>query len=160
MKRVPELYKQYPFFDDGKYSPSRFHVATVVKIMTIEEAKRHNIVLDEQEENDPSRRKMTSLYDIWKEAVEECKSDHIWPHTEDGYWCYAPETDFFIVCAIPDYDESLIYFARHVNGGWFSFETTDPWQCGLLDVDCDTFKCYEEDYPEIYDRYKDIFLHK
>lgn len=61
------------------------------------------------------------------------------------------------MCAIPEYDDSLIFFARHVNGGWFSFETTAGWQCGLLDIDCEQFSGYKEDYPEIYNKYKDLF---
>lgn len=154
MEKIPELYKQYPFFDDGKISPSRFHVATVVKIMTVDEAKQHSVKTYDYYR---AEYVFNTLYEVWKREVDEHKSEHVYPHDKENYWCYAPETDMFVVCAIPEYDESLIYFARHINGGWFSFETSSSWQSGRLDVECKQFKYYEETFPELYTEYKDLF---
>ncbi|MFR6305656.1 MAG: hypothetical protein ACLUNR_02360 [Bacilli bacterium] len=46
-------------------------------------------------------------------------------------------TDYFIGCYIPKYDNNLIWFARTKYGTWFSMDIQSNWQGGLLDVNRD-----------------------
>ena len=50
-------------------------------------------------------------------------------------WIWDKTTDYIIACDIKDYDKNLIWFARTVDGGWFSMDVDKAWQGGRLDVD-------------------------
>ena len=50
-------------------------------------------------------------------------------------WIWNKTTDYIIACDIRDYDKNLIWFARTVDGGWFSMDVDMPLQGGRLDVD-------------------------
>lgn len=50
-------------------------------------------------------------------------------------WIWNKTTDYIIACDIKDYDKNLIWFARTVDGGWFSMDVDKTWQGGRLDVD-------------------------
>ena len=50
-------------------------------------------------------------------------------------WIWNKTTDYIIACDIKDYDNNLIWFARTVDGGWFSMDVDKSWQGGCLDVD-------------------------
>ena len=50
-------------------------------------------------------------------------------------WIWNKTTDYIIACDIKDYDNNLIWFARTVDGGWFSMDVDREWQSGSLDVD-------------------------
>ena len=50
-------------------------------------------------------------------------------------WIWNNTTDYIIACDIKDYDKNLIWFARTVDGGWFSMDVDKSWQGGRLDVD-------------------------
>ena len=50
-------------------------------------------------------------------------------------WIWNKTTDYIIACDIKDYDNNLIWFARTVDGGWFSMDVDKSWQGGRLDVD-------------------------
>lgn len=50
-------------------------------------------------------------------------------------WIWNKTTDYIIACDIRDYDKNLIWFARTVDGGWFSMDVDKSWQGGRLDVD-------------------------
>ena len=50
-------------------------------------------------------------------------------------WIWDKTTDYIIACDIKDYDKNLIWFARTVDGGWFSMDVDIPLQGGRLDVD-------------------------
>ena len=50
-------------------------------------------------------------------------------------WIWNKTTDYIIACDIKYYDNNLIWFARTVDGGWFSMDVDKVWQGGLLDVD-------------------------
>lgn len=50
-------------------------------------------------------------------------------------WIWNKTTDYIIACDIKDYDKNLIWFARTVDGGWFSMDVDKSWQCGRLDID-------------------------
>ena len=51
-------------------------------------------------------------------------------------WIWNKTTDYIIACDIKDYDNNLIWFARTVDGGWFSMDVDKSWQGGRLDIDC------------------------
>lgn len=50
-------------------------------------------------------------------------------------WIWNKTTDYIVACEIKDYDKNLIWFARTVDGGWFSMDVDKEWQGGLLDID-------------------------
>ena len=50
-------------------------------------------------------------------------------------WIWNKTTDYIVACEIKDYDKNLIWFARTVDGGWFSMDVDKEWQGGRLDVD-------------------------
>ena len=50
-------------------------------------------------------------------------------------WIWNKTTDYIIACDIKYYDNNLIWFARTVDGGWFSMDVDKSWQGGCLDVD-------------------------
>ena len=55
----------------------------------------------------------------------------------DYDWIWNGDTDYFIGCYIPEYDDHLIWFARTKYGTWFSMDIQSNWQGGLLDVNRD-----------------------
>ena len=55
----------------------------------------------------------------------------------DYDWIWNGDTDYFIGCYIPKYDNHLIWFARTKYGTWFSMDIQSNWQGGLLDVNRD-----------------------
>ena len=50
-------------------------------------------------------------------------------------WIWNNTTDYIVACDIKDYDNNLIWFARTVDGGWFSMDVDKSWQGGRLDID-------------------------
>lgn len=50
-------------------------------------------------------------------------------------WIWNKTTDYIVACEIKDYDKNLIWFARTVDGGWFSMDVDREWQGGRLDID-------------------------
>lgn len=137
---IPEVNKQYHFFDDGKISSSRHYIATIIRILTKEEAKNINFELTEYfhtDDGDDYYDYKTSLYDIWQGEIKEY------------YWLIAEDTDYIVEASIPDYDENLIYFVRTKDGGWFSMNIQSDWQGGRLDIDG---KLYEILTEEGYER--------
>lgn len=50
-------------------------------------------------------------------------------------WIWNKTTDYIVACEIKDYDKNLIWFARTVDGGWFSMDVDEAWQGGRLDID-------------------------
>ena len=50
-------------------------------------------------------------------------------------WIWNKTTDYIIACDIKDYDNNLIWFARTIDGGWFSMDVDKSWQGGRLDID-------------------------
>lgn len=55
--------------------------------------------------------------------------------SKDHDWIWNKTTDYIIACDIKDYDNNLIWFARTVDGGWFSMDVDKSWQGGRLDID-------------------------
>lgn len=120
MQPVPELGKEYMFYDDGKVGISRRHKAKVIKIIPF--GKSSEVILNKFD------------HEIWKEVVELDK-DYL-----GRTYLYVNSTDYFIGCEIPSYDKHIIWFSRTTDGGWFSFCVEQSWQEGRLDVDGTYFK--------------------
>ena len=75
--------------------------------------------------------KQVMVYDDAPDKVKnafECESK-----THD--WIWNKTTDYIIACDIKDYDNNMIWFARRVDGRWFSMDVDKAWQGGRLDVD-------------------------
>lgn len=104
------------FYDGGKKSASRTYIARIKRIIPKKKASkvffRPHIISDLE--------KSASLYDIWKEACLQ----HDW---------YANDTDYFIECSIPNYDENYIWFVRSAYEGWWSLDIQNCWQHGSLE---------------------------
>ena len=124
-KNIPELGKEYHFFDDGKISNSRHYIAKVIELIPIEEAK--NIIISTPRDYNINTGQNLfvdmSLYDIWLDEKERCD------------WLYNDDTDYIIKANIPNYDDDPIYFVRTKDDGWFSMDVTNWWQGGRLDID-------------------------
>ena len=132
---IPTVGEYYHFWDDGKSAVSRHYIAKVERIISIDEAK---VLMFDALDEDEQPIKM-SLYEIWEQETKSC------------YWLYATETECFVECSIPKYDDNFIYFSRTKDGGWFSFGTTGWWQSGQLDVNKEKFNAiieYHRKYPE------------
>ena len=115
LQDVPIVGKTYHFFDDGKIKPSRHSIATILRVISPDDAK--NIMVDSISLG------RVSLWDVWKDEVEQC------------YWLYATETDWFVEASDRDYDKNNLWFVRTQDGGWFSLDIQSSWQAGELDVD-------------------------
>ena len=136
-KPVPEVGKEYHFFDDGKIRHSRHYIATIKRLITKEEAKSIIFKLTEYFNDDDYHDYKSSLYDIWQSEIERYD------------WIIAKDTDYIVEASIPEYDDNLIYFVRTKDGGWFSMNIQSDWQGGRLDIDG---KLYESllEYENLY----------
>lgn len=115
---IPTVNKKYNFYDDGKVSLNRHYIAEVTRIISMKEAKK--LMLKHYEDG-----QLKSLYSIFKYDV------NLYPSLK----LYDTDTDVFVECKINGYDDERIYFARTLDGGFFSFDTTGTWMSGRLDVD-------------------------
>ena len=131
-KKVPEVGLGYHFFDDGKVSNSRHYIAEILDVIPFDKAESiviqtylhlHHTCVPVIDDDKYS----VKLIDIWEHEKEECD------------WIYADETDYFVRAKILDYDDDDIWFVRTKTGGWFSMDTTNCWQGGILDVDGEIF---------------------
>ena len=138
IKNLPEVGKEYHFWDDGKKSMSRHYICRIERIITPEEAK--NIIV-QTPDWDPytNETKMVniSLYNHWLCEVKHCD------------WIYNEDTDFFVEASCPTYDEYNLWFVRSKDNGWFSMDIQHGWQSGDLDINGkifeDVIKYIEED---------------
>lgn len=148
LKPVPKIGSSYHFFDDGKIKESRHYIATVLDIITPEQTK--NIMFSRADDEVSFE---ISLYEIWRNEIDDHRQSTNFKVIAAGVsmevgapWLYAEETDYFIKCSIPEYDENDVWFVRTVNGGWFSLDTNSWWMSGELDVDGRLFNNMMKDY--------------
>jgi hypothetical protein len=139
MQPVPNIGDKHSFFDDGKMSESRHYIAEVLRIITPEEAKTIVFEITHYDMLNNVSQVHESLYDIWRNEVNGHRQSENFTVLSEGAdtspgapWCYAEETDYFVECSIPKYDEHTIWFVRHVNGGWFSMDIQQGWMSGRL----------------------------
>ena len=137
--RVPQVGEKLHFFDDGKVGDSRHYMAVVTHVLTPEQAKCVFVVdaisFSESHFIDFEENKSLSLLDVHAEEVKCCD------------WIFADQTDYFIACSIPEFDNHIIWFVRKKDGGWFSMDIQSDWQGGYLDVDGE---CYQRMVDEGY----------
>ena len=148
LKPIPKIGSSYHFFDDGKIKESRHYIATVLDVITPEQTK--NIMFSRADDEISFE---ISLYEIWRNEINDHRQDTNFKVIAAGAsmevgapWLYAEETDYFIKCSIPEYDENDVWFVRTVNGGWFSLDTNSWWMSGELDVDGRLFNNMMKDY--------------
>lgn len=135
---IPEVGKEYYFFDDGKISSSRCYKAKVLRIIPYDECEEIFDTYD-HDQNIPK-----SLKEIHKDEVENCS-------TLDGTpQLYSKETDYFIECSIPEYDKHNIWFVRTIDGGWFSMDIESDWQSGRLDIKSSLYCMAKKHFDELY----------
>lgn len=133
---MPKVGETYNFFDDGKVTPSRHYKAKVIRIV-----HRDEELFVDKYDYDKHGLVPTPIQEVHKKAVDDHRQSErfqVWngSNTTPGSpWLYAEETDYFIGCEIPKYDDNIIWFARTVDGGWFSMDIQSSWQGGRLDVD-------------------------
>ena len=154
MKNIlPKVGCTYKFYDDGKITPSRQYDAIVLRIISKEEAKSVMFPLYCCEDSNYEETTIVykdeiaiaekSLYDIWEEGVK-CYD-----------WLYATDTDYFIECSIPSYDEYHIWFIKTQDEGWFSMDIQNCWQSGKLDVDghlTENLKRWVEEHEDMFEK--------
>ena len=137
--RVPQVGEKLHFFDDGKVGDSRHYMAVVTHVLTPEQAKCVFVVdatsFSEYHSIDFEENKSLSLLDVHAEEVKSCD------------WIFAEQTDYFIACSIPEFDNHIIWFVRKKDGGWFSMDIQSDWQGGYLDIDGE---CYQRMVDEGY----------
>ena len=100
---IPKEYMTYHFYDDGKSSPSRHRYATVKDVVPYAQFKKG----------------CPHKYRLWKKQLKQC------------YWLYHKKTDYFVRCEV--IFVGTLWFARTINGEWFSFDG-GLWDNGELDV--------------------------
>lgn len=115
---IPEIGREYHFFDDGKTSISRHYICKCERIITTEEAK--GIIFDLEDGK-------KTLYDIWKDESSECD------------FLFAENTDYFVELSCPKYDENNLWAVRTKDGGWFTLDVQSGWQGGRIDVTGEIF---------------------
>lgn len=121
--RIPKVGEKFNFFDDGKISLSRVHIAEVKQILTYGEAKemKVSVMCDTGLETTEM-----SIVERWKQEIED---------STPGLKCnFAEDTDVFIICSIPTFDDYDIVFARTEGGYFRSMDIQCFWQTGVLDI--------------------------
>lgn len=133
LKPIPEIGKYYHFWDDGKVSPGRHYICKCERILTIKEAKNFYVDIPHPYIDDETLQ--IPLYNHWH--------DDEMPNHD---WLYSEDTDYFIECSCPEYDNHNLWFVRTKDGGWFSMDIQSFWQSGRLDVDSEIFENITNDW--------------
>ena len=138
---IPEVGKFYHFWDGGKQSISRHYICKCERIITPEEAKNIKVEVSHWDfESKSEYKEIMSLYERWKKEVYECD------------WLYSDDTDYFIECSCPKYDDNNIWFVRTKYDGWFSINIQSCWQAGRLDIDESIFNSIIEELEKDEDK--------
>lgn len=137
LKQIPNIGEFYHFWDDGKTSPSRHYICKCERIITPEEAKSIIVTVPEWDyDKNENIFNEIPLYEQWKIEVLNCD------------WLYAKDTDYFVECSCPKYDEDNLWFVRTKDGGWFSMNVQNSWQGGRLDIDGSIYENIINDIKE------------
>ena len=133
LARIPKVGEVLHFWDDGKSGDSRHYLAVVTHVLTKEQMKMVSWTPSE-------------CFEPWEDANgkwHDVPNDFldVWEYNKQQYdWIFADDTDFFVGCAIPEYDEHILWFVRTKYGQWFSMEAQSCWQCVFLDVTGEKYK--------------------
>lgn len=142
METLPVIGEKYPFFDDGKITPSRLYVATINNIIPFEKAK--TLMVDAFSKgyiegwDDDMTLEKRPLVEVWGEEKIHFN------------WIFADETDYFIEATVKEDVYEKQYFARTKGGGWFSMGIADCMVGGRLDVSFGLLNSYEETDRDCY----------
>ena len=138
LQPVPEVGKEYHFWDDGKSGPGRHYICRVEELIKPKAAKK--IMLDYNDEK-------VSLYEIWKYEINTHRNSEGFRVIGNGAgsepgspWLYDEDTDWFVRISCPIYDENDLYAVRTVWGGWFTLNIQSWWQGGDIDVTGEKFE--------------------
>jgi hypothetical protein len=135
MKPKPTIGTEYYFWDGEKTSPSRLYKCKCERIITPEETKNIKVKVPHWDFDCHCEYfEEESLYEHWK--AEVLNND----------WLYSDDTDFFIECSCPKYDDNNLWFVRTKEGDWYSMNIQNSWQRGCLDIDGKKYKNVIEDY--------------
>ena len=153
MQAVPKVGNKHSFFDDGKRSESRHYIAEVLRVINCKEAKEISFNLSIYDDDNETKIHKT-LYEIWREEIDRHRQGENFTvlargakTTPGAPWLYAEETDYFVECSIPQYDENTVWFVRTVDGGWFSMDVQTSWMSGeLMPVEFDFERYLSENY--------------
>ena len=126
LKPIPEVGKEYHFWDDGKSSPARHYICRCERVIPYKEAKDIKFTLKEYlppyTKDAEFKEYETNLLKIWKKESGHC------------YWLFAEDTDCFVEISCPNYDDNNLWAARTKDGGWFTLDIQSSWQGGEIDV--------------------------
>ena len=109
LTRIPKVGEVLHFFDDGKSSDSRHYLAVVTHVLTKEQMKMVSWAPSE-------------CFEPWEDVNGEWHDVpnnflDVWEYNKQQYdWIFADDTDFFVGCAIPEYDEHILWFVRTKHG--------------------------------------------
>ena len=138
LKPIPEVGKEYHFWDDGKSSPTRHFICRCERVIPYKEAK--NIVFELKDYPDPKNSELFVPYKVSLKEIWQKESSH-------ANWLFAEDTDYFIEISCPVYDDNNLWAARTKDGGWFTLDIQSSWQGGEIDID-------GEHYQSIIDSYE------
>lgn len=124
MQSIPEIGKEYHFFDDGKTGPSRHYICRCERVIHIGEAA--SMVIDTKDEDGNPYKE--TLFEIWVREKESCD------------WLFSESTDCFVEISCPKYDDNNLWAVRTKDGGWFTMNIQSWWQGGRMDVDGKIYK--------------------
>lgn len=138
MQPVPEVGKEYHFWDDGKSGPGRHYICRVEEIITAKQAKKIEVEYCDE---------LISLYDLWKHEIDNHRNSDGFRVIGNGVssepgtpWLYAEDTDYFVRISCPVYDENDLWAVRTVWGGWYTMNIQSWWQGGDIDVTGEKFE--------------------
>ena len=125
-KTIPEVGKEYHFWDDGKSSPSRHYICRCERVIPYKEA--NNILFELKDYPDPKNIELFIPYKVSLKEIWQKESSH-------ANWLFAEDTDCFVEISCPNYDDNNLWAARTKDGGWFTLGIQSSWQGGEIDID-------------------------
>ena len=154
----PLSYLDYREFEPNwiqfKFQKEEFNLELLDKLARANDNIVNEAILRQCMINDSEKRQIYNFFDdgkcspsrLYKAYIKKVipfnKADiHLKIHLVNSAlncsWIWNGDTDYFIGCYIPEYDDHLIWFARTKYGTWFSMDIQSNWQGGLLDVNRD-----------------------
>lgn len=148
-------YREFePNWIQFKFQKEEFNLELLDKLAKANDNIVNEAILRQCMINDSEKRQIYNFFDdgkcspsrLYKAYVKKVipfnKADiHLKIHLVNSAlncsWIWNGDTDYFIGCYIPEYDDHLIWFARTKYGTWFSMDIQSNWQGGLLDVNRD-----------------------
>ena len=116
---IPKKGETYYFYLCGKIKIKDEFEAIIEQVIPYEEGEQYCV-----------RQYYAELEDVVETPILD-----IWLENQDStFWLLAETTDYIIEASIPNLTPCKIYFARTIDGEWYSLEVNTPRHLGLLDV--------------------------